>query len=109
MTTVPQTTTRYLQPGWFTRNVSTEGCAGLPGWASACSDHASCGSRDHQVQPFSAVEMADSERPEILGEYLRPWKAEVGVFFEGISQDASDEQLFAIAPGYPVFTIHPRG
>lgn len=47
--------------------------------------------------------MADSERPEILGEYLRPWKAEVGVFFEGISQDASDEQLFAIAPGYPVF------
>ena len=53
--------------------------------------------------------MADSERPEILGEYLRPWKAEVGVFFEGISQDASDEQLFAIAPGYPVFTIHPRG
>jgi hypothetical protein len=54
--------------------------------------------------------MADSERPEILGEYLRPWKAEVGVFFfEGISQDASDEQLLAIAPGYPVFTIHPRG
>ena len=30
---------------------------------------------------------------------------EVGVFFDGVGPDASDAQLLAIAPGYPVFRI----
>jgi hypothetical protein len=30
------------------------------------------------------------------------------VFFDGVGPDATDEQLLAIAPGYPVFEITPR-
>jgi hypothetical protein len=31
----------------------------------------------------------------------------VGRFFEGVSKNASDEQLAGIAPGFPVFKITP--
>jgi hypothetical protein len=30
---------------------------------------------------------------------------EIGVFFDGVGPDASDETLRGIAPGYPVFLI----
>jgi hypothetical protein len=40
-----------------------------------------------------------------MREYLRRWKFEVGTFFQGVGPDATDEQLLAIAPGYPVFRI----
>ena len=58
-----------------------------------------------RVEPFRAVEIPDAEKVDILREYLRRWKAEVGVFFDGVGPDASDEQLAAIAPGYPVFAV----
>ena len=58
-----------------------------------------------RIQTFRAVEMANAAKPQILREYLRLWKAEVGVFFNGISADATDDELLAIAPGYPVFVI----
>ena len=60
-----------------------------------------------RVEPFHAVEMADADKPGILREYLRLWKAEVGVFFNGVSADATDAELLAIAAGYPVFLIEP--
>jgi len=60
-----------------------------------------------RVEPFHAVEMADADKPGILREYLRLWKAEVGVFFNGVSADATDAELLAIAAGYPVFVIEP--
>jgi hypothetical protein len=41
-----------------------------------------------------------------LRAYLRRWKFEVGVFFEGIGPDAPDSTLLEIAPGYPVFMIN---
>jgi len=41
----------------------------------------------------------------VLRDYLRRWKFEVGVFFDGVGPDASDEELLRIAPGYPVFRI----
>jgi hypothetical protein len=43
----------------------------------------------------------------VLREYLRKWGWEVGRFFEGVTKDASDEQLAGIAPGFPVFKISP--
>jgi deazaflavin-dependent oxidoreductase (nitroreductase family) len=58
-----------------------------------------------RVEAFTAVELPDADKPELLRAYLRKWKFEVGVFFEGVGPDASDEQLLAIAPGYPVFRI----
>jgi deazaflavin-dependent oxidoreductase (nitroreductase family) len=58
-----------------------------------------------RIEKFTATELADADKPELLRAYLRAWKFEVGVFFDGIGPDASDEQLLAIAPGYPVFRI----
>jgi hypothetical protein len=41
----------------------------------------------------------------VLRAYLRRWKFEVGVFFDGVGADATDATLLGIAPGYPVFRI----
>lgn len=59
----------------------------------------------NRVEKFTAQELPDAEKPAILREYLRRWKIEVAAFFDGIGPDASDAQLLAIAPGYPVFRI----
>lgn len=59
-----------------------------------------------KVEKFTATELADAEKPEILRAYLKRWKMEVGVFFEGVDAHASDAKLLEIAPGYPVFLIN---
>jgi deazaflavin-dependent oxidoreductase (nitroreductase family) len=61
-----------------------------------------------RVEKFTATELADEQKPDVLRAYLRRWKLEIGVFFDGVGPDASDEQLLAIAPGYPVFRIAER-
>jgi deazaflavin-dependent oxidoreductase (nitroreductase family) len=61
-----------------------------------------------RAEEFTATELADADKPEILRAYLRRWKMEVGVFFDGVGPEATDEQLLAIAPGYPVFLITAR-
>ncbi|GAA4510121.1 nitroreductase family deazaflavin-dependent oxidoreductase [Actinoallomurus oryzae] len=58
-----------------------------------------------RVEVFTATEVADGGKPEILRAYLRRWKFEVGMFFDGVGPDASDEKLLEIAPGYPVFRL----
>ena len=60
-----------------------------------------------RVEAFRAVEVADADKVDILRDYLRHWKMEVGVFFDGVGPDAPDEELAKIAPGYPVFKIEP--
>jgi deazaflavin-dependent oxidoreductase (nitroreductase family) len=54
---------------------------------------------------FSATELADDDKVVVLREYLRRWKWEVGVFFEGVSAESSDDELRAIAPRHPVFAV----
>ena len=58
-----------------------------------------------RIEKFTAHELADADKPAILREYLRRWKIEVAAFFDGVGPDATDAQLLAIAPGYPVFRI----
>jgi deazaflavin-dependent oxidoreductase (nitroreductase family) len=58
-----------------------------------------------RVETFRATEVADDAKVDVLRAYLRRWKMEVGVFFDGVGPDASDEELAAIAPGYPVFLV----
>jgi len=60
-----------------------------------------------RAEQFRATELADDEKPEILREYLKHWKWEVGVFFDGVDADAPAEKLREIAPGYPVFRVEP--
>src|SRR4051794_11796299 len=58
-----------------------------------------------RTQTFEAKEIADGDKPEILRSYLRRWKMEVGVFFEGVGPDAADHELLGIAGRHPVFRI----
>jgi deazaflavin-dependent oxidoreductase (nitroreductase family) len=60
------------------------------------------GRRREQVE---LVELADDAKPAILRAYLRRWKWEVGTFFDGIDVNATDADLLAVAPGYPVFRV----
>jgi deazaflavin-dependent oxidoreductase (nitroreductase family) len=60
-----------------------------------------------RVEKFVATEIVDDEKPPILRAYLKRWKAEVGVFFGGVSATSSDEELRAIAPNHPIFCIEP--
>jgi deazaflavin-dependent oxidoreductase (nitroreductase family) len=61
-----------------------------------------------RTEAFTATELPDDQKPELLREYLRRWKFEVGMFFEGVGPDAPDSKLLEIAPGYPVFRITPK-
>ncbi len=58
-------------------------------------------------ETVSVVELADADKPVLLRAYLRLWKWEVGKFFDGVEPSASDDELLAIAGGYPVFRLTP--
>ena len=58
-----------------------------------------------KVEPFTVTEVADADKPAILRAYLKHWKWESGVFFDGVDAKAPEEKLREIAPGYPVFRI----
>lgn len=60
-------------------------------------------------EEWVAHELADADKVPVLRAYLRRWKAEVGVFFDGTSADSTDEELAAIAPRHPVFALDPAG
>ena len=58
-----------------------------------------------RVEQFTATELPDDQKPPLLRAYLKRWKFEVGMFFEGVGPDAPESKLLEIAPGYPVFEI----
>lgn len=58
-----------------------------------------------RVEAFRATEIDDADKVDVLRAYLTRWKMEVGVFFEGVGPDASDEELRAIADRHPVFLV----
>ncbi|HEX6471322.1 MAG TPA: nitroreductase family deazaflavin-dependent oxidoreductase [Streptosporangiaceae bacterium] len=62
-----------------------------------------------KVEPFTATEVADADKPPIIRAYLARWGWEVGRFFDGLTKDASDEDIVAVAPGFPVFRIERSG
>jgi deazaflavin-dependent oxidoreductase (nitroreductase family) len=61
------------------------------------------------VDTFTATEVADDDKTPVLRAYLKRWKAEVGVFFNGVGPDSPDDQLRRIAPDHPVFEITVTG
>lgn len=58
-------------------------------------------------EPIRVAEIPDEEKPPLLRAYLRRWKFEVGMFFQGVGPDAPEEDLRRIAPDYPIFRILP--
>jgi deazaflavin-dependent oxidoreductase (nitroreductase family) len=55
--------------------------------------------------PQLAVELSDDEKVPVLRAYLARWKAEVGVFFDGVTAASSDDELRAIAHKHPAFAL----
>jgi len=58
-----------------------------------------------RTEEFTATEVADGDKVEILRAYLKRWKAEVGMFFDGVGPASTEEELLAEAPKHPVFRI----
>lgn len=58
-----------------------------------------------KAEPFTGVEIADADKVPLLRLYLEKWGWEVGRFFEGLDKNATDDELAAIAPGFPVFRV----
>jgi deazaflavin-dependent oxidoreductase (nitroreductase family) len=57
-----------------------------------------------------ATELPDGRKPPVLRAYLRRWHREVGVFFDGVGPETSDEELLQVAPDHPVFLLSaPEG
>jgi hypothetical protein len=63
----------------------------------------------NKVQPFKAGQIPDEEKAPILRAYLKRWAVEVGIFFQGVGADSSEEELRRIAPDHPVFRVEPPG
>jgi deazaflavin-dependent oxidoreductase (nitroreductase family) len=59
----------------------------------------------HRRDDRTAEELPDSEKEPVLRSYLRRWKMEVGVFFDGVTADSTAEEILGIAPGHPVFVL----
>lgn len=58
-----------------------------------------------RTEAFRAVELSDTEKPPVLRAYLKRWKAEVGIFFDGVSAGSPEDDLARIAPRHPVFSV----
>lgn len=145
------TAPRYVEPGWFTRNVFNRAVAGLTRlgisvWGSRElrvrgrksgewravpvnlltfeGERYLVAPRGHtqwvrnlrssrsgelrvgrRVEVFTATELADAEKVDVLRAYLKRWKMEVGVFFGGVDAKADDSELSRIAPDHPVFRL----
>jgi len=55
--------------------------------------------------PFTARELPDADKPDLLRAYLKLWSMETGIFFDNVKHDAPDEEIARIAPDHPVFAI----
>jgi deazaflavin-dependent oxidoreductase (nitroreductase family) len=56
-----------------------------------------------------ATEVPAAEREPVLRAYLKRWKAEVGLFFDGVGPDSPEAELTRIAPKHPVFRLSTPG
>jgi hypothetical protein len=54
----------------------------------------------------TATEVPEVDRIPILRQYLRRWKFEVGMFFDGVGPDSTDEEFAAVAGRHPVFALN---
>jgi deazaflavin-dependent oxidoreductase (nitroreductase family) len=60
-----------------------------------------------RVEAIHVTEVPDADKVEILRHYLKRWKVEVGIFFDGVGPDSPGSELRRIAPDHPVFRIDP--
>jgi deazaflavin-dependent oxidoreductase (nitroreductase family) len=58
-----------------------------------------------RAEAFTATELDIDEKLPVLRAYLKRWKAEVGIFFDGVGPGSPDDDLRRIAPAHPAFRI----
>jgi deazaflavin-dependent oxidoreductase (nitroreductase family) len=61
--------------------------------------------RGNHREAWEAEPIDDAAKGPVLRAYLKRWKAEVGIFFDGVGPDSPDEDVTRIAPRHPVFRI----
>ena len=59
--------------------------------------------RRRQLRTATEIPVADSV--PILRAYLRRWKFETGMFFDGVTPDSTDAEWAAVADRHPVFEL----
>jgi deazaflavin-dependent oxidoreductase (nitroreductase family) len=60
-----------------------------------------------RAESFRGRELDDDEKVPVLRAYLKKWRAETGIFFEGTGPGSTDDQIRAIAPKHPAFELLP--
>ena len=58
-----------------------------------------------RTEAYRATELDDAAKAPVIRAYLEQWEWEVGKFFEGLTKDATDAEIAAVAPGFPVFAL----
>ena len=53
----------------------------------------------------TATQVPPADAAPMLRAYLRRWKFEVGMFFDGVSPDSTDEEWAAVVALHPVFVL----
>ncbi len=56
-------------------------------------------------QELGARELSDTEKSPVLRAYLRKWKMEVGIFFDGVTADSDEQDVQRIVSNHPVFVL----
>jgi deazaflavin-dependent oxidoreductase (nitroreductase family) len=56
-------------------------------------------------EQFTADEVADESKSEIIRAYLKAWAWETGRFFDGLTADSPDADIAAVAERFPVFRV----
>jgi deazaflavin-dependent oxidoreductase (nitroreductase family) len=60
-----------------------------------------------RTEAFRGRELSDEEKVPVLRAYLKRWKVEVGVFFDGVGADSTDAEIQAIVGKHPAFEVLP--
>lgn len=63
--------------------------------------------KGRRAETFSAVPVADEEKPDILKAYLERFRLTVGRYFP-VAPGAPSEAFRPLAPRYPVFELKPK-
>lgn len=58
-----------------------------------------------RVERFTAEEVMEGNEP-VMREYLRRWRWEVGMFFNGVTATSPDDAVREEAQRHPVFRLH---
>jgi len=62
-----------------------------------------------RIEAFRGRELTDEEKVPVLRAYLKRWKFEVGMFFDGVGPGSSDAEILAIVGDHPAFEVLPIG